>query len=195
MWPVALAAWLAVLAVGRDAHGQRVRHKPYMFELFKVELKEGVPARVHAPVEKRLLEAIDEHAELVSKLDPDAPDSEKEPAAFEKYLARRKQKAFKVNLEVTSYKQEVEQSAPDAPKRLVVSIALRLFGETIPQRVMAFTGDGAATVKVDIGKTLRPRDTQYANDEAIKLAVADAITTSIKRLKEGPPSRKKKRKK
>jgi hypothetical protein len=68
-----------------------------------------------------------------------------------------------------------------------------MFGETYPKRVMAFTGDGSATVKIDIGKKLRKRDTDYANEEAMKLAVADAIAASIAKLK-APPEKTKKKK-
>jgi hypothetical protein len=168
--------------------------KPYVFELFKVELVPDIPVKLRAPVEKRVLEAIDQHAQLVSKLDADAPDPEKDPAKFESYLARRGQKAFKVNLEVTSYSHKIEPASADSPRRLSVSIAVRMFGETLPQRVMAFTGDGASTMKIDIGAKLRPRDSEYANDEAIKAAVADAIAMSVQKLKEGPTTAKKKKK-
>lgn len=189
-WGIALMAFAAATLA---ASGAIAKPKPYVFQLFKVELKAGIPAPVKAQVEKQAIASIDEHAELMSKFDRAIPDPDRDPKGYQKAL--KGQAAFKVNIEVTSYKSEVEQTAPDAPRRLVVSISLRMFGETIPQRVMAFTGDGAATIKVDVGKTVRPRDTEYANDEAIKLAVEEAITTSIRKLKEAAKKKKKNRKK
>jgi hypothetical protein len=43
-------------------------------------------------------------------------------------------------------------------KRLVVRLGLRTFGETFPERVMGFAAEGSATIKVDVGKKLRPAD-------------------------------------
>lgn len=193
-WGIALMALAVATLAAPGAIAKRARPKPYVFELFKVELKPGIPDKVKTQVEKQAIASIDEHAELSSKLGRSVPDPDKDPRGYEKAVNSQGQRAFKVNIEVTSYKSEVEQTSADSPRRLVVSISLRMFGETIPQRVMAFTGDGAATVKVDIGKTLRPRDSEYANDEAIKLAVADAITTSIKKLKEAAKKKKNRKK-
>jgi len=192
----AIPALIAVCCVvfASPAYGKgKNRGKPYIFKVTNLELKSGVPARLEAEVRKQIGVAIDDHDQLLSAIEEGAPDPEKEPEKFKKYLERRKQKAYKVNVEITSYSHEVEQV--DRTRRLIVSVSMRMFGETIPQRVMAFTGDGAATIKIDIGKKLRKADSRYANEEAIKLAVADAISTSIVKLKAGPKKSKKKRRK
>ena len=81
-------------------------------------------------------------------------------------------------------KQQVSDFAQNHFLRL--SSRLRTFGETIPDRIMAFSGSGSAQVKVDIGKKLRPADTEYANREAATLAIAEALERSIKKLQEKP---------
>jgi hypothetical protein len=78
---------------------------------------------------------------------------------------------------------------------VIVRVALQLFGETIPDRVMAFSGEGSATVKLEVGKTVRPRDREEASSAAIDEAVASAITRSLEKLQEPPPSQQKKKKK
>lgn len=194
-WAISSLVALAAIALASPAlaKGKKKPDKPYVFELTRIELKKGVPQHVHKAIEKQIAAAIDAHEQLIATLDDDAPDPDKEPKKYEAYLKRRNQRAFKVNVEVTSYTHEVEQD--ERVRRLTVSIALRMFGETIPQRVMAFSGDGSATVKIDIGKKLRKRDTEYANEEAMKLAVEEALATSIKKLKAPPDKSKKKRRK
>lgn len=67
-------------------------------------------------------------------------------------------------------------------QRLVVRVALHFLGENIPSRTMGFTGDGQATIKVEIGKKVRDKDREYAWDQAAEAAVADAMTTVFKQL-------------
>ena len=59
---------------------------------------------------------------------------------------------------------------------------MTLFGETIPQRVMAFTGEGAATVRLELGPKLRDADRRYAWEEAAAEAMAKAIPAAIAKL-------------
>lgn len=192
-WAIPALVALCAIALGGPADAKNRKKKtgkPYIFKLTKIELKKGVPGHVEAQVRKQVDDAIEKHEQLVAKLGDGAPDAETSPKKFERYIKRRRQRAFKVNVEVTDYSHEVEED--EGIRRLRVSVTIRMFGETYPKRVMAFSGDGAATIKIDIGKELRKRDTDYANEEAIKLAVADAIAISIKKLK--APKKKKRRK-
>ena len=47
---------------------------------------------------------------------------------------------------------------------------------------MGFTGDGQATIKQEVGKTIRDRDREYAWDQAAEVAIAEAMTTVFKQL-------------
>jgi hypothetical protein len=186
---IALLALL--LAAPAEARQSRKKKKEtYIFLPTKVDLVKGVPASIEAPIRRQLTRAIEGHVDLEIRVADGAPDPEKESKKFEAYLKRRNQRCFKVNVEVTEYSIEVEDLDDRRGKRVAVRVSLRLFGEAVPQRVMAFAGDGSATVKVDVGKTVRDRDRQYANDEAIQLAVADAIEASINKLREPPPSKR-----
>jgi hypothetical protein len=163
----------------------------YIFLVSRVDLAaKGMPRPLADAVKAELAKAIDAHPELDGALPAGAPDPERAPDAFTAYLARRKQRAFKVNVEITDYASEIEERA-GRDRVLTVRVALKLFGETMPVRVMAFTGDGTATIKIEIGKTLRDKDRTYADQQALELAVSDAIKTSIERLREPPPSQAK----
>ena len=134
-------------------------------------------------------QAIEAHADLLHELDG-APDPNKEPKKYEKWLARRNLRAFKVNVEVIDYRHDLEQlPAPRKGQRLTVSIDLKTFGETIPGRVMAFSGEGSATVKLDIGKRLRKRDSEVGKHDAIELSIDKALAESIRKLRMPPPAK------
>ncbi|HWM88145.1 MAG TPA: hypothetical protein VNO33_19965 [Kofleriaceae bacterium] len=187
---------LAALAAGRPAWAKP--RESYVFLVSRVELAKGVPGEVEAQVTARLAAAIDGHEELESSLGEGAPDPEKDPQKFKSYLKARRQRAFKVNIDVSQYSSEIEQAAggrgQGSKQYLTVRVTLRLFGETMPDRVMAFTGDGSATVKLEIGKTARPRDREEANSAVLDQAVASAIEQSLQKLKQPPPSEAKKKK-
>jgi hypothetical protein len=185
----------ALAAPGRPARADS--RETYVFLISRVDLGKGVPREVETQVVERLGAAIADHEDLESSLGAGAPDPDAEPQKFKNYLKARRQRAFKVNVDVTEYSMETETA--QAGRRggtanyLTVRVALRLFGETVPDRSMAFTGDGSATVKLEVGKTVRPRDREEANAAALDQAVAGAIAQSLVKLKEPPPSEKKKK--
>ncbi len=162
----------------------------YYFALATIELKEGIPAEIEALVRTQVEKSIAEHARIVTTLPEGAPDPKAAPKRFEKFLKRKKLHAYKVYLEVTSYTHEVEPMPPPRRgQRLKVSVELRMFGETIPGRVLAFSGDGSATVILEIGKKLRAADTKAGNHDSIELAVAKALERSITKLAQPPPAK------
>lgn len=172
-----LLGWLAASPAHAQAKGAQ-----YGFVIANVQPAEGVPDDVAAAVRARLTTAIDDHERLVATLPPDAPDPTGEPDKFAAYMKKRKITPYRVTVEITEYDKEVN----DGPRgqRLSASVALRMFGETMPVRVMAFSTAGGATVKLDVGKTVRPRDVEIANRDAIAQAVDDALAQSVQRLDE-----------
>ncbi len=198
----AIAFVLAVLALTAWAAPEAVARERYVFLVSRVDLGKGVPHEVEAQVLARLGAAIAGHEELESALAKDAPDPGAEPNKFKQYVKAKGRRVFKVNVEVSQYSIEVEpgpgpggRSGTErrASQYVTVRVALRLFGETVPDRVMAFTGDGSATVKIEVGKTVRPRDREEATSAALDQAVASAIAESLARLKQPPPSSGKKK--
>ena len=184
-FPLALATATLVLASWVMQAGHTPAHakgkRSYYFLVSEVKLVEGIPNEIADLVRDRLTRAITRHERLIEALPADAPDPKADPKAFARYIKKRKIRPFRVNVEVTQYSHEVA-SSPRGGKHLVVSIALRTFGETMPKRVMAFSGEGSAKIKMDIGKTLRDRDSQVANKDAAELAIADALQVSLARL-------------
>lgn len=173
-----VAAWWAG---AQPAHAQKKR-AVYCFVVAHIDAAEQVPPEVAEQIRTRLISAVDAHDRLMATLPPDAPDPQAQPDAFLAYMKKRKITPYRVTVEITAYHHEVE----DGPRgrRLSVHVALRMFGETMPVRVMAFSGAGAATVKLDIGQKVRPRDTEVGNRDTIIQAVDDALAESIRKLDE-----------
>src|SRR5690606_31661594 len=120
---------------------QKAKPKPkraqYGFVIASVQAADGVPEDVAAAVRERLTAAVDGHARLVATLPADLPDPATEARAFEAYMKRHRLALYRVTVEVTEHTQETE----DGPRgqRLSAGVALRMFGETMPERVMAFS--------------------------------------------------------
>ena len=195
-----LLAFLAVAAVAAAPAyaGPHGKAKPkYHFLLHEVslgsdvsgEVPEYAQPRVKAQVEK----AFASHPQLVAALDG-APDAATDPKGYKAFLKKQKLTgAYKVNVEITLAAEELEDvDGKPGTQRLVVRLGIKMFGETIPERVMGFSGEGSATIKQEIGKKLRPRDREFAWDSAAELAINDAIATSLAKLALPPakPSKK-----
>lgn len=187
-----LAVVLFMGLMAGSSHAER--KQTYYFLVYDIKLAEGLPGHVEDLVRKQVIKAIAAHERLIEALPADAPDPKASAKAFIRYKKQRKLRPYRVNVDVTDYSHEVEElSAPRRGQRLTVSISLRMFGETIPERVMGFTGEGSATIKMDIGKRLRDRDSKVANHDAIELAVNDALATSLVKLDTQDNKKSKKR--
>ncbi|MEJ7600922.1 MAG: hypothetical protein WKG01_23655 [Kofleriaceae bacterium] len=175
---------LCVLATPAEAAPKKKR---YHFQLAAVTAKPAVKADVGKAatprVEGQVKKAFGSHAQLVAKLDG-APDPVTSAEAYRKFLVKKGlAAAYLVTVEITDAMEEVVpmEGKPNS-QRLVIRLGVHLLGETIPGRTMGFTGDGSATIKQEIGKTVRDRDREYAWDQAAEFAIADAMTTVFKKL-------------
>lgn len=187
-----VAAALAALAVSRPAHAKP--RETYVFLLSRVDLAKAVPADLEAPVTARVGAAIAAREGLAARLPEGAPDPDAAPKKFKEYLKAKRHRAFKVNIEVSQFAAESETSSTGArpTNYFTARVTLRLFGETVPDRTMAFTGDGSATVKIEVGKTVRQRDRDEAIAAALDQAAASAIDQSLRKLdqpKAGKPGK------
>lgn len=191
----ALCALVAAALAPAALAGPKSKKKKetFYFQVTDVRARDGVSDKVPGWVGKQLGRDIDKRETIVATLPADAPDPRADPKAFKKYLQSRAIRAFKVNVEITSYNQEVvELEAPRSGHHITVRISLRVFGETMPDRVMAFSGDGSATIKLEVGKRVRDRDIEVANHDAIELAVTEAVDESLVKLGQPPPGKPKK---
>ena len=196
-WRIAALAFAAGLAllwldqgVARADNG-----RTYYFVVDTIKLSDGVPDKVEAQLRKQVAKAIDKHERLLSALPEDAPDPDADAKAFIAYTEKRKLHPYKVRVEVNDYELEVEpMPEPRTGHRITGSISLRILGVTMARSTFGFTGDGAATVKAEVGKKVRKRDRRFTSEDAAELAIGKALAMSVTRLDEKYKRGKKKRK-
>ncbi|MGE5183140.1 MAG: hypothetical protein ACM31C_13810 [Acidobacteriota bacterium] len=182
---------LAVLAILAPAAGAAPAKKKYHFELTKVLPKETVKPEVakvaKAQLEAQLAKAFETNPQLVANLDG-APDPKADPEGYRRYLARKGiTGAYLVTVEITDASEELVPLDDKRSQRIVVKIGIHMLGETIPGRTMGFTGDGHATVKVEVGMKVRDKDRDYAWEGAAETAINDALKTCFAQLAKGTP--------
>ncbi|HSD90116.1 MAG TPA: hypothetical protein VLB44_21440 [Kofleriaceae bacterium] len=175
---------LAVLAPRAEAGPK----KKYHFELTKVLVKPEVKADVgkiaQPRVEAVVKKALAEHPQLVAEL-TGAPDPEKDNGLpYRKWLQKKGiAGSYLVTVEITSASEElVPLEDKKNAQRIVVQIGVHVLGETIPGRTMGFTGDGAATVKQEVGMKVRDKDRDFTWDGAAETAINDALKTCFAKL-------------
>jgi hypothetical protein len=163
------------------------KKKRYHFVLTKVLAKPEVKpdaAKIAQPrVEAVFKKALEGHEQLVQLIEG-APDPDKDAAAYRKFLAKKGiSGAYLVTVELTSASEElVPLEDKKNAQRLVVQLGIHVLGETIPGRTMGFTGDGAATVKQEVGMKVRDKDRQFTWDSAAETAIAEALKTCFAKL-------------
>jgi hypothetical protein len=168
--------------------------KKYHFELDKVVAKEKVKADVAKAavprLEAQVKKAIETDPQLVPDLGEGVPDPEVDHGEpYRRFLAKKGvASAYAVTVELTDASEELQpMEGKPGSQRLVVRLAIHVFGETIPGRTMGFTGDGQATVKQEVGAKMRDKDRDYAWDGAAETAIADAMKTCFAQLAKGTP--------
>ncbi|NVB79315.1 MAG: hypothetical protein HOV81_13045 [Kofleriaceae bacterium] len=161
--------------------------KKYHFELTKVlikpEVKEADGKIAQPRVEAVFKKALADHPQLVGDLEG-APDPNANPAAYRKFLTKKGVSgAYLVTVEITSASEElVPLEDKKNAQRLVVQVGIHVLGETIPGRTMGFTGDGAATVKQEVGMKVRDKDREFTWDSAAQTAIDEALKTAFAKL-------------
>jgi hypothetical protein len=186
------AAAVALAAAPADAKPK----KKYHFELEDVraakeitkpevaKLAQDAAPRIKAQYEK----LIGSNPQIVATLDG-APDPTTDAAGFTRWLAKKKiDGAYKVTIDVTAASETIEP-VEDKPntQRIVVHLEVHMFGEAMPVRKMGFYGDGASTVKEEVGKKIRKVDEDAAWDDAATEALTKALDESLTKLSLPPP--------
>jgi hypothetical protein len=183
-----LLLFALALVLAAPVAAEAAPKKKYHFELTKVlvkpEVKGDAGKTAQARVEAVFKKALAEHPQLVEDVSG-APDPAKDNGGpYRKYLTKKGiSGSYLVTVEITSASEElVPLEDKKNAQRLVVQVGVHVLGETIPGRTMGFTGDGAATVKQELGMKVRDKDRELTWDDAAKVAIDDALKTCFAKL-------------
>ncbi|HLK93245.1 MAG TPA: hypothetical protein VKZ18_25350 [Polyangia bacterium] len=198
-WTLAVSA--AVMAAAAiPAAPLRAAPPKYYFQLQPVKAGPEVDADLKAFTGEALKAELASRPEWASDVGPAGqagPDTDR--AALVAELKKRNLRGFDVTARIEKLKQEVKDPKPGARnKRLAVQVELTVFGTTIPDAKLAFSGDGSSGSEAEVSDRRLAADTADTTKDVIKDAIKQAVDQAVLKLaigKAGPMNEKHKKKK
>jgi hypothetical protein len=177
-----LGVALAVLPASGSSSSARAGTSAPKFYFRVAEVKAG--PEVDAATKTLAQEAV--QADLAARpewaSDIDAPTTE----ALVAELQKRKLRGFSVTVRFEKFKREIkEPSEGSRRKRIAVDVRLSVFGTTIPEAKLSFSGEGEAATEAEApDKGLEAEGASLAKD-VIKDAVKQAVDQAVMKLSLG----------
>jgi len=192
---VALAACAATTAVPANAAAPK-----FYFQMQPVKAGAEVDAAVKTYAGEALraeLASRPEWASDIGETGKEGPGQDRSGLVAE--LKKRNLRGFDVTARIEKLKQEVKDPKPGARnKQLSVEVQLTVFGTTIPDAKLAFSGDGQSGSEAEVSDKHLAADTAEATNDVIKDAIKQAVDQAVLKLsigKAGPMNEKHKHKK
>jgi hypothetical protein len=114
-------------------------------------------------------------------------------------LKKRNLRGFDVTARIEKLKQEVKEPKPGARnKQLAVEVNLTVFGTTIPDAKLAFSGDGQSGSEAEVSEKRLAADTADTTHDVLKDAIKQAVDQAVLKLslgKAGPMNERHRHKK
>jgi hypothetical protein len=188
-----LALGLGALVASGPAAGAHAPAAKYYFRIGEVKAGPEVDAALKdyaAQAVKEDLAARPEWASDVGATEPEALVAE---------LKKRNLRGFSVVVRFENLKKELKEPGPGAHrKRAAVTVKLSVFGTTIPEEKLAFSGEGEAGTEAEVPDKGVETETQSLAKDVIKDAVKQAVDQAVLKLslaKASTPMNESKRKK
>ncbi len=176
---LSLAALLCLVAApAATAYGAAGK---YYVIVQTVDESAGVKSDITAELKDVFTAELKKHPEFVL----DRPDGmPTEPRELDAWLKAHKLKAFEVSLKVLSVTRDLKPPKEGKQYRVLVrGIKLSVFGDTLPEKIMAIGGDGESEVGAEIGKQSDvDREGKKLLLECAKVAVTQAVDMTITKL-------------
>jgi hypothetical protein len=179
---VALAAALPVLA-GPAA----IAAPKYYFQLQPVKAGPEIDAATKAFAADALkaeLASRPEWASDIGAAGQQAPGQDRSDLVAE--LKKRNLRGFDVTARIESLKQQLKDPKPGARnKQLAVEVDVTVFGTTIPDAKLAFSGEGQSGTEAEVAEKRLAADTADATRDVIKDAIKQAVDQAVLKLASG----------
>jgi hypothetical protein len=173
---VVLGTFLAAVSTAEAPPAQAAQAK-YYFRLAEPKAGPDVPPVLKAYAADALKAELASRPEWASDIDAQGTD------ALVAELGKRGLRGFDVTVQLNDLKYEVKEPSPGARfKRLSVDVRLAVFGTTIPEEKMAFSGDGQAGLEAEVPDKRMDAERINLAKDAIKDAVKQAVDQAVLRL-------------
>ena len=171
----------------------------YYFQMQPVKAGPEIDADLKAYTGEALQKELASRPEWASDIGPSSaatPGTDR--TALVAALKKRNLRGFDVTARIEKLKQEVKDPKPGARnKQLVVQVELTVFGTTIPDAKLAFSGDGQSGSEGEVSERRLAADTASTTKDVIKDAIKQAVDQAVLKLsmgKAGPMNEKHKKK-
>ena len=198
-WTWALCGALAAVTLAAFTASASAGPK-YYFQLQPVKAGPEVDAAIKSYTGQALKAELASRPEWASDVGPAGaagPGSDRTALVSE--LKKRALRGFDVTARIEKLKQEVKDPKPGSRnKRLAVEVQLTVFGTTIPDAKLAFSGDGQSSSEAEVSERRLAADTADTTKDVIKDAIKQAVDQAVLKLSigtSGPMNEKHKKKK
>ncbi len=145
------------------------RGAKYHFKITEVRAAPGVAARLRAETKEIA-------REVLAKELADRPQFTAEPA-------RAGARAYDVSLQIEELTEELKAPRPGGRlKQLAVDVRVTVFGTTLPDAKLAFSGEGQAGVEAEIIERRREEEGAGLAKDALGQAVRQAVDEAVAKL-------------
>lgn len=187
-WTLAVSA--AVMAAATIPAGPlRAATPKYYFQLQPVKAGPEVDGDLKAFTAEALKAELAARPEWASDVGPAGqagPGTDRTALVAE--LKKRNLRGFDVTARIEKLKQEVKDPKPGARnKQLSVQVELTVFGTTIPDAKLAFSGDGQSGSEAEVSDRRLAADTADTTKDVIKDAIKQAVEQAVIKLGVGKP--------
>jgi hypothetical protein len=181
-WTLVLSAVLPLL-VARGA----IATPKYYFQLQPVKAGPEVDAATKQFAADALKAELASRPEWASDVGPagqQAPGQDRSDLVAE--LKKRNLRGFDVTARIENLKQLLKDPKPGGRnKQLAVEVQLTVFGTTIPDAKLAFSGDGSSGTEAEVAERRLAADTAEATHDVIKDAIKQAVDQAVLKLSLG----------
>jgi hypothetical protein len=122
-----------------------------------------------------------------------------DPEALVGELKKRNLRGFSVVVRFERFAKQLKEPSPGSRhKRASVDVKLSVFGTTIPEEKLAFSGEGESTVEAEVSEKTAAAESESLAKDAIKDAIKQAVDQAVLKLsigKAGPMNENGKRRK
>jgi hypothetical protein len=146
----------------------------------------GVQSGIVPELKELFAAELKKHPELTMEAPPGLPPAS-DPEALDTELKKRKIKALELTLKVLKVKRQIDPPPPGKPFRVLVrGIQLSVFGDAIPEKVLALGGDGESSVMAEVNKNADlEKEGKPLLMDAAKEAIRQAVDMTVNKLKIG----------
>jgi len=191
----ALAAGAATMAVPVHAAAPK-----FYFQMQPVKAGPEIDASVKTYAGEALRTELASRPEWASDVGPagqEGPGQDRSGLVAE--IKKRNLRGFDVTARIEKLKQEVKDPKQGARnKQLAVEVQLTVFGTTIPDAKLAFSGDGQSGSEAEVSEKRLAADITETTNDVIKDAIKQAVDQAVVKLsigKAGPMNEKHRHKK